>query len=584
MKLFTLVTKKLFLMLSFVTASVTSFAQTASISPSSTQTTFAGGSITFTATRGNNNWGSGSNSATYSYLWTVSGGTYTISGTNPISVGSGGASNQKTITFSSAGTYTVSCTVTRSSNGNTATTSSVTVNVFTPNLYSTSGTGTVKAYKVNPVIGSIDYGPVDVFTPSGNTAGLGKNKANVNDPQGCLYYILNTNNNSGIVQIYAATPTGTGDTNVGSIDMNGSGDNNSLGFVRIGFDANGKGWIIAGDGSTSLYIASFQGNGTNAISNVNTFSNSTLTISGGSASEFQNGDLAISANGTLYALANVTGADTYIYTLNSLTNPTTLTKKWTVQTGGGQFTGTSVNGVAWTQTGSLHISTGNGIYFIDQTTANSATGTVQCTLISSVSGLTDLGSSEFPSNSTLPVVYSSFNVKKNGSNADLTWTTDNEINNDHFIVQRSTDGVRFQNIGTINSKGNGSSQQSYSYSDPVGANTIVYYRLQQVDVSGSSTYSNIVALRINAANAAKITVYPNPFVSDIKLQVQADKKEDMVVRVSNMTGQVVLAKKYTLQTGDNVIVLTGVESLKTGIYTVEMITDGWKTVQRVTKQ
>lgn len=570
-------------MLSFATASVTIYAQSASISPSFTQTTFAGGSINFTATRGNNNWGSNSNSATYSYLWSISGGSYTISDSNPASVGSGGFSNQKTITFSSAGTYTVSCTVTRTSNGNTATTSSVTVNVFTPNLYSTSGTGTVKAYQVNPVTGAIINGPVDIFTPTQSTAGLGKNKANVNDPQGCLYYILNTSNNSGTVRIYAATPTGTGNTQVGSIDMNGSGDNTSLGFVRLGFDGNGKGWIIAGDGGSALYIASFQGNGTNNISNVNTFGNATLTISGGSASDFQNGDLAISAGGTLYALANITGGNTYIYTLNSLTSPSTLTKKWTVQTGGGQFTGTSVNGVAWTQTGSLHITTGNGIYFIDQTTANSAASTVQCTLISSVTGLTDLASSEFPSNSTLPVVYSSFNVKKSGSNAELVWTTENETNNDHFVVQRSTDGVHFQNIGSVTSKGNGSIQQTYNYTDAVGTYSIVYYRLQQVDVSGSSTYSSIVALRLSY-NKAKIAVYPNPFASDMKLQIQSDKKEDLVVRISNMTGQVVLAKKYTLQSGDNVIVLTGVESLKAGIYSVEMITDGWKSVQRVTKQ
>ncbi|MFT3846035.1 MAG: T9SS type A sorting domain-containing protein [Lacibacter sp.] len=576
MKLFTLVTKNLFFLLSFVTTSVTVFSQTASISPSTSQTTFAGGSIEFTTTRSNGFSGTGS----YTYTWSAPGAT--ISGTNPYIVSGGGSgSSTKTITFPSAGTYNVSCTVSRGTT--TVSTSTVSVEVFSPNLYSTSGTGTVKAYRVNSVLGIVNYGPVTVFTPSGSTAGLGKNKANVNDPEGNLYYILNTSGNNGAVQIYSATPTGSSNVSVGTIDMNGTGDNTSLGFVRLGFDANGKGWIIAGDGASALYIASFQGNGVNPISNVNTFSNSTLTIAGGAASDFQNGDLAISASGTLYALANITGGDTYIYTLNSLTTPTTLTKKWTVQTGGATFSG-SVNGVAWTQTGSMHISTANGIYFIDQTTTNSVSGTVQASLISSTTGLTDLASSEFPGQSTLPVVYSEFKVKKNGSNAELAWTTENEINNDHFIVERSTDGVRFQKAGTVNAKGSGASKQSYSFIDPLGSSAIVYYRLQQVDVSGASTYSNIISLRNSENKVGKINVYPNPFVSDIKVQVQSDKKDDLIVRVSNMAGQVVLTKKFTLQTGDNVIVLTGVETLKTGIYSVEMITDGWKTVQRVTKQ
>jgi hypothetical protein len=289
MKLFTLFSKRLFLLLSFVTAYVTTNAQSASISPSTTQTTFAGGSIDFTTTRSSGFTGTGA----YTYTWSASGAT--ISGTNPYVISGGSSSSStKTITFPSAGSYSVSCTVSRGTTS--VSTSTITVNVFTPNLYSTSGTGTVKAYKVNSVLGTIDYGPVDVFTPSGSTAGLGKNKANVNDPEGNLYYILNTGGNNGVVQLYSATPTGSSNVSVGSIDMNGAGDNTSLGFVRLGFDANGKGWIIAGDGASNIYIASFQGNGVNAISNINTFSNTTLTVSGGSAADFQNGDLAIAAD------------------------------------------------------------------------------------------------------------------------------------------------------------------------------------------------------------------------------------------------------------------------------------------------
>ncbi|MBK6827139.1 MAG: hypothetical protein IPG86_09780 [Chitinophagaceae bacterium] len=66
-------------------------------------------------------------------------------------------------------------------------------------------------------------------------------------------------------------------------------------------------WLGFRDGSGNIYIASFQGNGVNPISSVNTFGNTSLTVNApGTAAEFQNGDLAITANGTLYALANVT--------------------------------------------------------------------------------------------------------------------------------------------------------------------------------------------------------------------------------------------------------------------------------------
>lgn len=544
-----------------------------SISPNPTASTFTGGTVSFTSSVSNF-----TGTGTITYTWSVSPGTNGVDYIIPA-----GNSSSKNIVFNSVDVYSVSVVASRGTES--ATSATTTVNVFQPNLYSTSGTGTVKAYRVNSVTGAILNGPADVFTPSGSTAGLGKNKANVNDANGNLYYILNTSSNNGVVQIYSVTPSGSGNVSVGSIDMNGTGDNTSLGFVRLGFDGTGKGWIIAGDGASAIYIASFQGNGSNPISNINTYGNAPLSVNGGLASEFQNGDLAISGTGVLYAMANVTGGDTYIYTLNSLLSPTTLNKKWTVQTAGGVFTGTSVNGVAWTQTGSLHISTGNGIYFIDQTTANQVSGTVQAVLINSFSGLTDLASSEFPANTSLPISYGEIKVRKEGSNAELSWTTLSEINNDYFVVERSTDGIRFVQAGIVDGKGNTGTKENYSFTDPLSTTAkVLYYRLRQVDADGKATISSVVSLRLNGTKLNNYAVYPNPFVSDIKLQIETDKQQEITVRISNASGQLVMSKKVILQLGDNIVVLQNLESLKTGIYMVELVGADWKHTQRISKQ
>lgn len=545
-----------------------------SITPGPSASAIVGGTVNFTSSVSNF-----TGSGTITYTWSVSPG---IPGEEFVIPA--GNSSSKNIIFNAAGNYTVSVVASRGSE--VAASPITTAAIFQPNLYSTSGTGSIRAYKINPIIGSVTNGPVDLISPSSSTAGLGKNKANANDPNGNLYYILNTSNNNGQVQIYSMSPTGAGNTSVGTIDLNGAGNTNSLGFVRIGFDATGKGWIIAGDGSTNVYIASFQGNGTNAITNINTYGNVSLAFSGGgSAADFQNGDLAVGPNGVLYALANVTGANTYIYTLNSLANPTTLTRKWIVQTGGAAFSGTSVNGVAWTQTGSLHISTGTGLYFIDQTTANSATGTVQSFLISSVSGLTDLASSEFPSNSTLPVSFGEISVKKSGANAELNWITLNEINNDYFLVERSEDGINFKSAGKVFGKGGSASQQFYNYLDPINSSAkVIYYRLKQFDLDGKTFFSNTVSLRIGGIKLNNYTVYPNPFASDIKLQIETEKQTAMTVRISNVSGQVVVNKQVSLQKGQNIVVVPNLGSLKPGMYIVEMISIDWKQTLRVTKQ
>jgi|CXWL01.1.fsa_nt_gi uncharacterized membrane protein YgdD (TMEM256/DUF423 family) len=462
-----------------------------------------------------------------------------------------------------------------------------------PNLWSANGTGSVLKYTVNPITGAITAGPSVVFTPSVSTAALAKNQITANDPNGCLYY-LNRDDAAalnGVVTIYAVNPDGTGNGSIGTIDMNGPTDLTDFSFVRLGFDPFGKGWIIAGGNTTSIYIASFLGKGAgNALvpADINTFGNVPLTVAApGLATEFQNGDLAITATGTLYALANVTDGQTYIYTLNSLTTPTTLTRKWIVQTGGATFSG-SVNGLAWTQSGSLHFSTGTGIYFIDQITANSGAGTVQATLVpgSASTTLTDLASDKFPSQSTLPVKLGAFTVTKQGNNAVIDWTTLTEANTDHFEIERSLDGITFTTVGTKQALGSSTTAINYQHLDPITTSAkIIYYRLKTVDVDANNSLSKIVALRLNQISVSDFTVYPNPFTSDFKIQISSDKETGITIRISNALGQQVVSRKTILQSGENIVVLSsGLSNLQSGMYILEVISEEGKTTQKIIKR
>jgi hypothetical protein len=567
MKLFTLKKRANFILLSLMLISADVFSQSVTLNPSVAQSILAGSSISFTATRSGTFAGSGN----YTFTWSVTGTSgASISGTNPQSTNS--TSNTKTITFPGSGNYTVTITVTRSSSTATASTS---VTALVPNLYSASGTGTIKAWNVNIVTGAVNAGPVDVQTPSVNTAGLAKNKATGSDPSGCLYYIENSNSssNSGVVSIYAVKPDGTGNTSVGSIDMNGAGNNGGLGFVRLGFDATGYGWVVAGDGSSNIYIAKFLGNGTNAISNVNTFGNSTLTVSGGNASNFQNGDLAFTANGTMYILANVTNGSTGIYTLNSSTTPTTITKKWTlVDASNNTFSG-SVNGVAFTQNGSMHISTSNGLYFIDQATANLASGTVQCSLVSSISGLTDLASDATPSQSSLPVKLSAFSASLNNDMVTLNWATDFEESFDHFEIERSTSPSAFAKIGSKVSN-HFSGRSAYQFEDNLSqiSDNVFYYRLKMVDIDGHFEYSKVISVRKDLKGIKSVIISPNPVVNgNATAKISVAERGTISLRVIDAVGKVVLQQTNTVNQGLNSISINNADRLAPGLYLLQVI-------------
>jgi len=457
-----------------------------------------------------------------------------------------------------------------------------------PNLWSCSGTGAIRKYTMDPITGALLAGPAAIINPITSTAAIAKNAATPFDAQGCIYYLNRDDDNSlnGVVTVYSVQPDGTNNGSRGTIDMNGAGNADDFSFVRLGFDAAGNGWILAGSGN-NIYIASFRGNGTAAISNVNTFGNITLTVpSPGSAAEFQNGDLAITASGTLYAVANVTDGQTYVYTLNSLATPTTLTRKWTVQNAGGTFSG-SVNGLAWTQSGSLHFSTSTGIYFIDQLTANSGAGTVQATLVAGTTGLdlTDLGSDRFPTQTTLPVTLVSFAGSYRNQVTSLNWVTENVQGFDRFELERSTDGRNFATIAVkqpVNS--NQSEKATYLHNDDLSAvsGTAFYYRLKMIDLDGKFKYSAVILVRKEQKTIVGLTVSPNPVISGgtATVRFESAAKTTVNFNVVDMSGRIVLKQQNSVTEGTNSVTINNLDRLQPGMYVLQM-NDG--TVVNVTK-
>jgi hypothetical protein len=93
---------------------------------------------------------------------------------------------------------------------------------------------------------------------------------------------------------------------------------------------------------------------------------------------------------------------------------------------------------------------------------------------------------------------------------DLQWTTQTEINNSHFLLQRSADGNNYQNITRIAANGNGNSNtlQQYAYNDGQPFSGVNYYRVEQVDKDGKSQFSKVV--RVNREKGVELVLSPNP--------------------------------------------------------------------------
>jgi hypothetical protein len=151
---------------------------------------------------------------------------------------------------------------------------------------------------------------------------------------------------------------------------------------------------------------------------------------------------------------------------------------------------------------------------------------------------------------TTPVKLSSFSVIAKNNNALLNWSVENQdANSSHFEIERSANGIDFNQVATVNATSN--TQESYSYTDDnsnlAGA---VYYRLKMVDKDGQFAYSDIKSVQF--ANAAfAVSLYPNPVQNLTKLKVTLDEAQVIKVSVNNALGNLVKQYQITGQKGNN---------------------------------
>lgn len=109
----------------------------------------------------------------------------------------------------------------------------------------------------------------------------------------------------------------------------------------------------------------------------------------------------------------------------------------------------------------------------------------------------------------LPVVLTDFRGKATSTGVALQWQTASEHNTSHFVVERAVEtGGAFQTIGQVQSMGNSTQIKSYQLLDSA-PDLLNYYRLRQVDLDGTKTFSPVVAVRV-LPNEAVLAAYPSP--------------------------------------------------------------------------
>jgi len=176
----------------------------------------------------------------------------------------------------------------------------------------------------------------------------------------------------------------------------------------------------------------------------------------------------------------------------------------------------------------------------------------------------------------LPVELISFNAECNENSVHLDWSTASEINNDYFTIERSTDAMNFETIGTVNGNGNSNTVLNYTWTDDNPANGTAYYRLKQTDFNDAYEYHGIRTL--SCEQGGNISVYPNPFEKNFTVQLSSNTTYPVTVEVMDRFG-----RKVHIQKLETSITKIDLNSLPSNIYFVKVMNETTQIVERIIK-
>lgn len=292
----------------------------------------------------------------------------------------------------------------------------------------------------------------------------------------------------------------------------------------------------------------------------------------------------IPANNTIYIKHNVTSTCT---TLDIGSNSTFILSNGGSFSllGNGSITGTGSltvnNGSSLSVTGNLALS-GSGAATINGTV--SVSGTLSIGNNSDVcgggnlsagamTGSADCGGVPFGNLSVLPIELIDFSGNCLTNGVQLNWSTASELNNDYFLMEKSSNGIDWELVSKIGGNGTSNSVHNYIYTDiNVNSEELTYYRMSQVDLDGRTAILKMIDINCNNNIPDKMIFYPNP--ASTELNIHLDVKEPStngIIRLINNFGQTIMETKVDLTKGINSFIYP--VDFEPGTYTILFASD-----------
>ncbi len=225
------------------------------------------------------------------------------------------------------------------------------------------------------------------------------------------------------------------------------------------------------------------------------------------------------------------------------------------------------------------INDGNHIVTMPNMVTNTARIIIQGSVIGdfkSASTFFDVSNADFSLTVVLPLDLLSLTGKVEADGNKISWSTTSEINSSEFELERSTNNIDFEVIGSIEATGQNTQEiNNYNFIDTQSTALTSYYRLKQIDNDGRYEYSKSISLS-RSRDITKVKIFPNPSYNVISLTGMEDAKNIKLVITDSMGKQIM---NRNLESANNI----DISDIASGVYFLTVQSDGEEITQRFVK-
>src|SRR5579871_942068 len=168
----------------------------------------------------------------------------------------------------------------------------------------------------------------------------------------------------------------------------------------------------------------------------------------------------------------------------------------------------------------------------------------------------------------LPVNIIYFNGQLKNGFANLKWSASNEMSNLKYFVERSSDQINFEPIGTLNAQNISNADATYNFIDPKPVSSAVYYRIRMV--SGDKQKISSIILLSNSQIDFNVPSLINPFNSQLSFEMIVPNNDIATLTLIDMYGRIIKQQKQNVYQGENNIYIYDLGTLSVAAYTLKI--------------